>query len=156
MNKIDLDKALGWLASLGVIAGILLLAYELNQNREMMRAQTRNDLAQTVVDLAIADSQDIVRADILVRGLNGETLSESEQWIHDRRTNAWFRYWENVHYQYRNGLYDQVEFSKQVEAMRRVVNTSPGMVDHWCRTRTTYSPEFAAEMDSLLSRYTCE
>ena len=40
MKKIDLGQTLGILANVGVVFGILLLAYELNQNRQMMEAQT--------------------------------------------------------------------------------------------------------------------
>ena len=38
-------------ANLGVLIGLLLLIAELNQNRDMMRAQVRHDLAMGIVDL---------------------------------------------------------------------------------------------------------
>lgn len=47
----DLNRWMSLLASAGVIAGLLLLAFELNQNREMTRAQTRNEIALGVIDL---------------------------------------------------------------------------------------------------------
>ena len=50
MKKIDLGQTLGIVANVGVIAGILLLAYELNQNRQMMQAQTRNAISETIVN----------------------------------------------------------------------------------------------------------
>jgi len=50
MKKIDLGQTLTILANVGVLAGILLLVFELNQNREMMRAQTRSELASSLVD----------------------------------------------------------------------------------------------------------
>ena len=38
-------------ANLGVLAGIILLVFELNQNRAMMRAQIRNEVAVQLIDL---------------------------------------------------------------------------------------------------------
>jgi hypothetical protein len=45
MKKLDLAQTLQLVGNAGVIIGILLLVYELAQNREMMRAQTRNELS---------------------------------------------------------------------------------------------------------------
>jgi hypothetical protein len=47
-------KITRWLtlgANLGVLIGIALVLVELDQNREMMRAQIRNELALGIVDL---------------------------------------------------------------------------------------------------------
>ncbi len=51
MKKIDLGQTIGVLANIGVIIGILLLVYELSQNRQMMKAQTRNEIAQSTYEL---------------------------------------------------------------------------------------------------------
>ena len=47
-------KTTRWLtlgANIGVLIGIVLVLVELDQNRDMMRAQTRNELAMGIVDL---------------------------------------------------------------------------------------------------------
>ncbi len=49
MKKPDVGQTFGILANVGVVVGILLLVYELSLNRQMMRAQTRHDLAQGIV-----------------------------------------------------------------------------------------------------------
>lgn len=41
MKKLDMGQSLGILANVGVLFGILLLVYELNQNRQMMEAAVR-------------------------------------------------------------------------------------------------------------------
>jgi hypothetical protein len=71
------------------------------------------------------------------------------------RTNALLRYWEDVHYQYRVGLYDEEEFSKQKEAWRSALKRSKGMRNYWCDVRALYSPEYMSEMDELLSDPGC-
>ncbi len=45
MKKLDLGQTTLMLGNLGVILGILLLVYELFQNRQTMEAQTRNSIA---------------------------------------------------------------------------------------------------------------
>jgi len=41
MKKIDLGQAIGVLANLGVITGIVFLAYETHQNSELLELQVR-------------------------------------------------------------------------------------------------------------------
>ncbi len=41
MKKIELGQAIGILANIGVLGGLLLLAFELRQNNELMAAEGR-------------------------------------------------------------------------------------------------------------------
>jgi uncharacterized protein (TIGR02246 family) len=111
-------------ANVAVLVGIVLLIIELNQNREQIRAQTRHDLAMGIVDLLQAPATNPQLADVLYRGVTDQPLTPTEQFQFELRTNALFRYWEDVHYQ-------------RAQA-------------YWCRVRLLYSPEFKAEMDGLL------
>lgn len=152
------DRLLRWLtigANLGVLVGLLLLIAELKQNRDMMRAEIRHELAMGIVDLLQTPADNSQLADVLFRGVSGGALTPTESFQFEMRTNALFRYWEDVHYQYRVGLYDQAEFSTQREAWRVSLAGSPLARDYWCGVRALYSPEFAAEMDSLLVADPC-
>jgi len=142
-------------ANLGVLIGLLLLIAELAQNREMMRAQVRHELAMGIVELLQASASNDQLADVLRRGVGGEELTPTELFQFELRTNALFRYWEDVHYQYRVGLYDDTEFSKQRAAWKASMERSRSAIDYWCRVRHLYSPEFASEMDSLLPGRSC-
>ncbi len=151
------DRLNRWLtlgANVGVLIGIVLLIIELDQNRDMMRAQIRNELARGVQDLlgiALAN-QDL--ADLLIRADTGESLSPAES----LRVGVWeqliFRYWENVHYQYRQGLYDESEFSRHRDAMLAVART-PRMYSFWCKDRLLFSTPFMQFMDNLLDGPDC-
>lgn len=155
MKKIDLGQLLNLLANLGVIVGILLLVLELGQNRDMMRAQIRNELARGLPDFLGLLIENRELADALVRANAGEALTATE----DRRTNAWvqlvFRYWENVHYQYRQGLYDLSEFSRHRDTMAAVIEQNPRMYSYWCQERLLYSEPFMEFMDELLGGPSC-
>ena len=154
--KIDLGQSFQILGNVGVLVGILLLVYELGQNREMMRAQTRNDMAQGLAWLATQNLNDTEYADLRRRGDSGEELSGTERYQYIQYVFSWFRFWENQHYQYRVGLYDEVEFLKQREAYRNALANRPGWRNYWCSSGTTYSPEFSADIDELLAPYECE
>lgn len=129
--------------------------FELNQNRDMMRAQTRNELARGLPDVLghLIDNAEL--ADALLRANTGDQLTPAE----DLRVNAWlelvFRYWENVHYQYRQGLYDESEFSRHRNTMADVIAGTPSMHDYWCKERLLYSAPFVEFMDHLLSGPSC-
>ena len=155
MKKIDLGQTIGVLANIGVLIGILLLVYELSQNRQMMKAQTRNEIAQSTYELLTLSIDNLSFQSTMRRGRAGEELSEDEQYQFEGYHNGWFRFWENVHYQYRNGLYDETEFSKQREAWAFSFATNPGVVGYWCRVRSRFVPEFSLDVDELLTTYEC-
>lgn len=154
----DTDKLNRWLtlgANLGVLAGLALLLVELNQNHEMMRAQTRHEIAAGIVDLLLVPASNEQLAELMYRAETGGDLTPEEHFQFAMRTNALLRYWEDVHYQYRVGLYDEVEFSKQKEAWRNALHRSEGMRAYWCDKRSLYSPQYMAEMDALLPDSGC-
>ena len=154
----DSDRVNRWLtlgANLGVLLGIVLLIVELDQNRDMMRAQIRHELAMGIVDLLQTPANNKQLAHILFRAQSGEELTPAEAFQFELRTNALFRYWEDVHYQYRVGLYDDVEFSKQRDAWKASLAGSLQAVRYWCKVRPLYSPEFSSDMDNLIVDETC-
>jgi hypothetical protein len=155
----NLDRLNRWLtlaANLGVLVGILLLVLELDQNRELTRAQTRSELAMGIVDITSLSASNIQLAGVLRRGDIGEDLTPDEFRQYRARTFALFRYLENVHYQFRQGLYDEVEFMRQRAAWQAYAASSKTGIEIWCRTRSLYSPEFVNDFDSVLTTYTCD
>jgi hypothetical protein len=153
------DRLARWLsigANFGVVIGLLLLIVELTQNREMMRAQIRHELAMGIVDLLQVPANNDQLADVMLRGITGGELKPTEMFQFELRTNALFRYWEDVHYQYRIGLYDDTEFAKQRAAWKASMDRSRLTIDYWCGVRVLYSPAFSSEMDSLLSDGACD
>ena len=67
-----------------------------------------------------------------------------------------FRYFENVHYQYRVGLYDDEEFGRQKIAWGNYMNGSARAPAIWCEYRHVVSAEFAKELSSLLTSEPCD
>jgi hypothetical protein len=146
---------LSLLANLGALIGLLLIVAQLRQNRDLMRAQIRHDLSMGIVEMLNVPAGNAQLASVLRRGELGVPLTADEQFQFDVSTNALLRYWEDVHYQYRQGLYDEVEFSAQREAWGATIGRSVGLAAYWCRVRELYSPEFMAELDALQPPDSC-
>lgn len=124
MKKPDLGQTLAILANVGVLFGILLLVYELAQNRQMIRAQTRTTIAEGLTDYLMTVSMDERVTSVLIGGDAGELTAPSadasdiERRPYDILMTASISYYENVHYQYRMGLYDETEFAAQRDRWR--------------------------------------
>lgn len=152
------DRLAGWLtlgANLAVLIGIVLIVVELDQNRDSMRAQTRNDLSTSIVQLMSMIASDGELASIRRRADAGEELSPDEAYRYIHLTIATLRYWENVHYQYRQGLYVRVEFERHLGAIDDYVRNSALFPSLWCHMKGFYSPRFVEEIDMLLDDKTC-
>jgi hypothetical protein len=125
--------------------------YELTQNRQMMRAQTRHDLAQGIVGQINILATDGELAELVAKVESGaEDVTEVERNRFQAHVNARLRYWEDVHYQYRLDLYDESEFVTQTLAWEQFLD-SHAVQEIWASTRFFYSPEFAEQIDALLS-----
>ena len=142
-------------ANFGVLIGVILLLVELDQNSKMMRTQTRYEVSQGIVDLLSLSANNDQLASVLRRADNGEELTPDEQMQFQHRSYALFRYLENLHYQYRQGLFEEAEYSTQREAWKAYLNSSRAAVKAWCILRPSVSPEFRSEVNSVLNTYSC-
>lgn len=142
-------------ANLGALIGLLLVVLQLQQNRELTRAQVRHELSSGIVNLLLEPAGNAQLASVLRRGSLGETLTPDELFQFQLRSNALLRYWEDVHYQYRQGLYDEAEFLRQKDAWKASISRSKGLQTYWCEVRGLYSRPFAQELDSVLPVGAC-
>ena len=149
------EGAAQWIAvaaDIGVLIGLVLVILQLRQNAALDRAHTRHELAMGVVELLNTPAQNPQLASILRRAGDDEPLSPDEQFQFRLRSNALLRLWEDVHYQYRQGLYDQSEFDSHIAAWRDTLAQSVGFRRYWCEVRGLYSAQFAAQMNALMKQ----
>lgn len=151
----SLSSWLAFGANLVTIAGLAVVIFELNQSQKMTRSQTRHEISAGIVTLLFDTANNQQLTDVIYRGSQGAQLTPTEQYQFDMRSNALLRYWEDVHYQYRMGLYDQEEFDRQRGAWGAVLRDNQGFRAYWCRVRTLYSPSFADAMNHLLPPEGC-
>ncbi len=147
MKKLDLGQTIAIVANVGVIAGIVFLAVEVGQNTEMMRSQTRD----SITEKQMAFSAWVIGSPELAAALtkNLDDLSPSELAMINYHWAGSFRAWENSHYQYRRGLFEEEEFEPRRNTWRRGLR-NPNVQAMWERRRDGYSPAFRAEIDEII------
>ena len=155
MKKIDLGQTLQILGNVGVIVGILLLVYELNQNRELTRAQTRNAIAETLVNMLTLQSSTPEYLEMSTKQVAGEPLSREEELMFRLNQFAYWRYRENVFYQSQRGLFEETEYLGQRDVWVQSINSNEAVRSIWCGRRRQQSAAFSAEIDVLIDR-ACE
>jgi hypothetical protein len=157
MNADRLNKWLSLAANFGVIAGIIFLGLELRQNSELMRAQSRTEMSQDTIDLLTMNVNDEKYLDTMTRALAGDELTEVEESQFRRTYYGWMWHWNNLVYLHRVGLYDDDEFSLQIEIIRADINGLPGLTRHWCTLRRRVaSPELIEAIEGGSGAGLCE
>ena len=157
MKFVRSNRWLALVANFAVVIGIILLIIELNQNQKMMKSQVKNDLSTKIVDILIQIASDDDLANLRMKGEAGDSLNLEEFYRYKHLSLAFFRYWENVHFQYRNGLYDEEEFEYHIKAIMRGFANS-GMRDIWCDEQYLFTKEFREDVNERMIRlgYQCE
>ena len=95
MNTDHVNKRLNLGANLAVLIGIALLVFELHQNRQMVRAQTRAEISGELTDLLSQVAGDSHLANLIRRADNGEDPTPDEATQYGHRSAAMFRQFEN-------------------------------------------------------------
>lgn len=104
----------------------------------MIQGQTHAALAEEVIDLLFQLSTDTHIANLVYRGDSGEELSTLENHRYCYLFLVQFRYHENIHYQYRNGLYEEDEYATQRTLWRNNVFSRKGTVGVWCEEQAGF------------------
>ena len=151
MNFEKLNQWLVLAANVGVLLGIFFLAFELQQNTQMMRTQTRDGIADKQLSFFSIAGSDLETSRIVSRGLreNAE-LDSAEDWLLGQWMSGALRMWENEWYQFNNGLFDEAEFRPRMELWARFLRY-PRFRENWQNAKFSYSPSFREQMDSLLT-----
>ena len=152
---LKISSSISLAANVVTVAGLIIVALQLYENQRITRAQTRHELASTIVTILSDTANNPHLASVIYRGSKGLPLTPVEQFQFEVRSNALLRYWEDVHYQFRMGLYDEGEFDRHRDAWAATIRQSKGFAEYWCRVRQLYSPAFANEMNALLPSGAC-
>ena len=151
--QMDFDKVNRWLtlvANIGVVAGIVFLAIEIKQNTEVVRAQTRSGITESVLTLLQMERDSRLVA-TYAKQEHGEDLTFEERFLLDNMANAKFRHWENSYYQRRAGLFDEDQYNAETVTIWQSMQMQDH-VDHWEANREMYSKQFRDFVDNVKQR----
>jgi len=131
-----------------IIASLIFVGVQINQNHEMMRAQIRNDIATTLSERLWNMSQS-ERPDLFDNEASLELLTDNEKLRVGLWMSASFRMYENMYYQYKMGLFDEKEFEVETVAWKSVFN-SPRAKASFCRNPYAFSVDFRNYVFSIM------
>ena len=137
-------------ANLGVVAGLIFLGIEINQNtRATIAAASEEITSQSLSYFALGmDNQVIARA--LYKKSVGEQLDGFEQdqlWRHQYYN---FRGFQNLFMQYRRGYLEEEEWSMYRLIIASRLARDPNARRMWEETAGGWIPYFQAEVDSIM------
>ena len=141
MKKIDLGQTISILANIGVIAGIVFLGVELQQNNQLLRNQARFVLTDNIHAGNRNRAQDAELMDVRVKAINGETLSQAEILRLSADSSAVLANWVWEYEQYQLGLIDALP------AYHRYIEEYPFFIEHYERVKEGLDPGFVQYMD---------
>ena len=147
MKRIDIGQLAQFLGNLGVIASVVFLALEINQNTTLLEAEARTARAQIRIDAYdhLANNADLIRARIKDR--NGETLTEFDEQLLRSSTLAMLTRWQYVFGEWQAGLLQEDELP--VADWRISIMGSPVNHKTWEEVgRVSFKPDFVDWMES--------
>ena len=132
-----------------VVITLVYLAVQIKQNTKVARAATRQAISESTENLGsdLINNREI--AEIFVKHLSGNELSTVENLRLQARCYRDMQHWENIHYQYNEGLVskDQWEgFRKNLSSLLAI----DAYREYWEHESFHYSDAFQAEIASLL------
>ena len=146
MKKIDLGQTIQILANLGVIAGIVFLGIELQQNNALVGAEARSRRAQIRIE---AIQWQMSNPALLLARLKlheGQSLTPMEQMLYDLDAIRTLVSWQYVYGEFRAGLLDESDIP--IENWRDTVSQRPNVKSALENpARTGLRPEFVEWMN---------
>lgn len=129
MKKIDLERTLGILANLGIVAGIIFLAVELDQNNDLLEAQARQFRQELFRNALDQYSQNPIALSAAVKSANGERLTQEERLVLQYTNIGVLTNWRFIYDEYREGLLELDAIP--ITVWSRIFHEQPGLQDQW-------------------------
>ena len=154
MNADNVNKWLTLSANIGVVIGLMLLLVELNQNRDLVRAQIHQDRSDAWVAnrFARADSEFVIPVleKLYVAGFPDNLDAMQKLTPVDRRRlydvlDAFSGDYDNMFFQYQQGYLDEEFYRAKIETSIRE------LAPWWKKYAITGRPSFEKEIDRIMS-----
>ena len=150
MKKIDLGQTITILANIGVIAGIVFLAYELRQNTLATEIESAQNLITSIGDRNAMVIESDEFASVLLRAEEGVELAPSE-----RVRLAFFysdamRGWQSIFFQHERGALDDGMWHTQLAEMSGALNDFSTFREYWETRKANYAPSFNELLETIV------
>ena len=144
MKKIDLGQTFHIFANIGVLGGILLLAYELKQNNQLIEAEARFNRLAMVADAWHFRAEHGDLADLRVRALKNESLNDTEIWRVESSVMAVFVL---LQWTFRELPEDSPEMKQMRQVQRYNFDNDVSYKTVWETRKSSFDPAFVHWME---------
>lgn len=143
MNTQSIKHNIEIIANVGVLLGIILLAYEVNQNNQLLAAEARATHMQIRAGLQEGMAREEGLMKLRLKAANNEPLAQDEEWRLVGDAASSFTRWEWEFDQYQEGNLKALVADAYIQHMR----TWPHHLTVWKEWSYTYNPAFVAFME---------
>ena len=144
MKKIDFGQAMSFLVNIAVLSGILMLAYELRQNNDLMEAEARLNRVNMAIESWRFTAENGDLTELREREKAGEELSGADVRRIDATIMAIFVFLE---WTYRELSEESREMTQLREVQRYNFSKGPEYHRVWNERKVSFDPAFVEWMD---------
>ena len=154
MKNIDVGQLTGICANLGVLAGIVFLGMEVQQNNELLDSQARQNIANGLRELnAVVYDQETGLSAVITKAKSGAELTEDEAFRVDRYLTTVIISWEYWYRDYADGIINEEELRYSGWGNFFYDVLPERMAATWESTRTNSSLDFVEFMEENVVTY---
>ncbi len=144
MNTQSIKHNIEIIANVGVLLGIILLAYEVNQNNQLLAAESRATHMLIRGDEFRQRASDEGLMKLRLKFLENGNLSQDELWRLESDASSLFTKWEWEFEQYLDGALEAIPIRGYVQDISRF----PHLLTTWQNSgNTAFTPDFVAFME---------
>ena len=150
MKKIDFGSAIAVLANLGVIAGIVFLAIELQQNTDVLRTEMRFSQNERVTEVVEELFRNVPLNNAYVKFANGQPISPQEDLMLSTFVQRILISWNWIHGEVQRGSMEEAatgNFRRLFYAYPAGGVETPFISHYWPYFANSMSPDFREWME---------
>jgi hypothetical protein len=138
-------------ANIAVLAGILFLAFELQQNTlaTQLEAASNFQNSYSEIELLIAGNPEF--AALLQKGRGGETVSDTDQFRLSVFYGNVLLNWQFNHFQHLSGALDEKIWHGNRVKLPQIIREDRGLLNHWRAHKLQFSSAFNDMVSSITS-----
>ena len=153
MKNLQISERLSLFANLAVVAGIIFLAVEVSQNTAMIEAQMSQGRAETAMDQAESLYNSDHLPEIFLAMEQEQPLTDLQRVRFTAYLRAFNRNQDNLLHQVEQGFLGPTTLRSIRDAVWVELARKKAAREIWGSTRVSYSDEYVALVDSVISEY---
>ena len=148
------DKWLNLIANIGVLVGIVFLAYEIQQNTIATQLEVASSFQSSFSEVEMLIAVDSEFAELLFNARIGAEINPQEQFRIATFYGNVLRTWQNVHFQYLSDSLDVEIWRGEMARFAQILSEDRGLREHWRLNQNHYSQKFNELIKNSLSDLT--